>query len=81
MSIPREVSHGTLKYLHINCRVDLGLDRSGMLYTRGTCLTWMTQSCVLRRWNDLMERLAGLRRALSPYPFRLLALATNRNLS
>ena len=81
MSIPREVSHDILKYLHSIVDSGTKLDRSGMLYIRGTCLTWMTQSCVLRRWNVLMERLARLRRALSPYPFRLLALATNRNLS
>ena len=39
MSIPREVSHDILKYLHSIVDSGTKLDRSGMLYIRGTCLT------------------------------------------
>ena len=38
MSIPREVSHDILKYLHSIVDSGTKLDRSGMLYIRGTCL-------------------------------------------
>ena len=40
MSIPREVSQGILKYLHSIVDSGTKLDRSGMLYIRGTCLAW-----------------------------------------
>ena len=39
MSIPREVSHDILKYLHSIVDSGTKLDRSGMLYIQGTCLT------------------------------------------